>query len=240
MKPIKLGRSQQPIPLPAVQATVPLVSRRAPGANKAFAVLWIVAAWLIGTLVSELNVTGDEPPLPSLTFMRAETMLQQWTTRETEFAIAHSGINELERVQRDSRLRERIAVMIASASRKAKVPGDVEPAATPRSPAIESPSAHVAAVSRQAESQRRESQPTASPESEPQPSVAPSDEATAPPSPRNAPPRDLVTKSGWRLRTTTEPAPPKSRKPPHNWRGKGFPKVPFPGWSSLLFTASTN
>ena len=83
---------------------------------KKYSIIVIVAAWVIGTLISELNVMGAEGAPAQLRGPLAqtrETIHDRWTERETEFALTLSGIPQLERVQRDSRMRRAYQQIVA-------------------------------------------------------------------------------------------------------------------------------
>ena len=55
------GRSRSIGQPSQAQVAVAVASHRTRYADQLTATIWIVAAWLIGTLVSELNVVGNEP-----------------------------------------------------------------------------------------------------------------------------------------------------------------------------------
>ncbi|TWT54331.1 Type IV pilus biogenesis and competence protein PilQ precursor [Rubripirellula amarantea] len=88
------------------------------------AVIWILVAWIVGTLILELNATGAEP-------YNFAPISQQWQQIENDSAITHSGIVAFERIERESRLRPVFEAMIAqSHAEQSKLAAAKEKAAT--------------------------------------------------------------------------------------------------------------
>ncbi len=95
-------------------------------------IIWIITAWLVGTLVSELNVIGaesrpartqrsDSEASLSEPSVQQKSMLHQWTLQETEYAITHSGITEFDRVIRNHQLRPLFDSLIDQETRKQNI-----------------------------------------------------------------------------------------------------------------------
>ena len=78
-------------------------------AHHAPAVAWIIVAWIVGSLVFELNVTGADLPLH-------RPMLDQWERIENDSAITHANISAFERIERESKLRPVFNAMIVKAT----------------------------------------------------------------------------------------------------------------------------
>lgn len=114
-------------------------------AKQLSAVIWIIAAWLVGTLISELNVIGAEvqpqsesvgtldhsskpgagtfsgvatPSAVGVQSIRRKSLFQKLQSQETEFGIAHSGIEEFDRISRNHHMRHLLDSMIAQETRK--------------------------------------------------------------------------------------------------------------------------
>ncbi|KAA1262048.1 Type IV pilus biogenesis and competence protein PilQ precursor [Rubripirellula obstinata] len=82
-----------------------------------FAVVWIAIAWIVGSLVFEVTADGAEPDLVNSTIV-VPSMMDQWQQQETEFAIAYAGIEEFDRIQRESELRPAFQAVIATAKKE--------------------------------------------------------------------------------------------------------------------------
>ena len=83
------------------------------------AVGWILFAWIVGTIVFELNVMGAESNIPNTNPTRLDSrksMLQQIDQREQDFAITHAGIDHFMRMERDSKLRPVFDAVIVQAN----------------------------------------------------------------------------------------------------------------------------
>ena len=113
-------------------------------AKRLSAVIWIIMAWLVGTLISELNLIGAEPT-PQLSntqlsntqlsntqlsdsetshsgpSVRPKSMLHQWASQETEYAITHSGLDAFDRVHRNHHLRQLLDALIDQETRRRSI-----------------------------------------------------------------------------------------------------------------------
>lgn len=103
-----LASPDQRQPVQATTAAQPVSMQR--HARQLSALIWIIMAWLIGTLVSELHVTGAElhPTKNQLcesslgeVAIEHASILQRWESQETEYAIICSGISDLDRVNQN-------------------------------------------------------------------------------------------------------------------------------------------
>ena len=75
------------------------------------AIAWILFAWIVGTIVFELNVMGADPD----SVPPRDTLLQRIDQRERDFAITHAGIDGFLRMERDAQLRSVFDAVIAQA-----------------------------------------------------------------------------------------------------------------------------
>lgn len=76
-------------------------------AGQLLATIWIVAAWLIGTLISELNVMGQTPTQAGAGHKRAQLvtpLIERWQNLETEYALVCGGLEALDRLEANLRL----------------------------------------------------------------------------------------------------------------------------------------
>ncbi len=123
---------QQRLPAQATIAIQRATVRR--HAKQLSAVIWIILAWLVGTLISELHLIGSEPtPQPARTQLsdsdtshsepsvRPKSMLHQWASQETEYAIMHSGLEAFDSVHRNHHLRQLLDALIDQETRRRNI-----------------------------------------------------------------------------------------------------------------------
>ena len=94
------------------QPDVPTGSSRTADHQHLLAIAWIAVAWIVGSLVFEVTADGGEATLAG------PSIMQQWQQQETDYAIAFAGIDDFDRIQRESELRPVFQAVIANAEQK--------------------------------------------------------------------------------------------------------------------------